>query len=106
MPKILNIYVLGTKRGDFCYGLKGEIGTVDDNMCDVPINVECDPRQSCTHSSRILDCISENPDIEQIPVSNQHSIRNSLRHKVLSIYELIPYKISFSISNKTLEAEA
>ncbi|XP_066933258.1 uncharacterized protein [Clytia hemisphaerica] len=62
----------GTKRGDFCYGLDGSIGTVDDNMSDVPVNVECDPRVTCGQSVDRGLCEREFPNMARIltPRSN------------------------------------
>ena len=60
---------IGTKRGDFCYGLDGEMGTVDEHMTDVPINVDCDPRASCTQSTAYARCMKEFPTMAKIIVS-------------------------------------
>ena len=65
LPFIVSI---GTKRGDFCYGLDGSIGTVDDNMSDVPVNVECDPRVACSQSTNTALCYRDFPSMAKIMV--------------------------------------
>uniref|UniRef100_A0A7M5WR28 Uncharacterized protein n=2 Tax=Clytia hemisphaerica TaxID=252671 RepID=A0A7M5WR28_9CNID len=56
----------GTKRGNFCYGLDGKVGTVDDYMTDVPINVDCDPRASCDQSVDKGSCNRQFPSMKSI----------------------------------------
>lgn len=60
--------ITGTRRGDFCYHLNGEIGEVDDFLEDVPINVECDPRLSCANSITKNQC-EKVPGMNLITVS-------------------------------------
>jgi len=67
--KFVIVFYLGTRRGNFCYGLKGDIGTVDDYMHDVPVNVECDPRQTCGNSINRGLCQREFPSMLKIIVS-------------------------------------
>lgn len=62
----------GTRRGNFCYGLDGSIGTVDDNMSDVPINVECDPRQTCGNSVDQGLCNRDFPTMSKIITPGSH----------------------------------
>ena len=69
---------LGTKRGDFCYGLDGSIGTVDDYMTDVPINVDCDPRASCKQTHSVETCEERFPTMKNIIVS---IIKDKIYHK-------------------------
>ncbi|XP_057302113.1 uncharacterized protein LOC130636415 [Hydractinia symbiolongicarpus] len=57
---------VGSSRGDFCYHLDGRIGTVDDNLRDVPINVECDPRLTCDNSINKDICNEEAPSMKDI----------------------------------------
>eukprot|EP00111_Clytia_hemisphaerica_P017591 TCONS_00052069-protein len=62
----------GTKRGDFCYGLDGSIGTVDDNISDVPINVECDPRVACSQSTNTALCYRDFPSMAKIMTASRN----------------------------------
>ena len=68
------MFIIGTKRGDFCYGLDGKIGTVDEHITDVPINVECDPRVTCTQSTDAPLCYRDFPSMRNIMVSQISSI--------------------------------
>ena len=65
------ITFIGTKRGNFCYGLDGSIGTVDENINDVPVNVECDPRVTCSQSTNQELCFREFPNMRNIMVSRR-----------------------------------
>ena len=66
--KIISFNSIGTKRGDFCYGLDGTVGTVDDYMTDVPINVDCDPRASCDQNPQKAACEELFPSMTRIIV--------------------------------------
>jgi len=77
----------GTKRGDFCYGLDGSVGTVDDNMSDVPINVECDPRQTCGNSVDQGTCNRDFPTMSKIIDKARHPRQPNCRvNNVLPVF--------------------
>ena len=91
---------IGTKRGDFCYGLDGEMGTVDEHMTDVPINVDCDPRASCTQSTAYARCMKEFPTMAKIIVSfaNVFFVNLDISNNVQA-----PLAISRTLRTQTLE---
>uniref|UniRef100_A0A7M6DPJ0 Uncharacterized protein n=1 Tax=Clytia hemisphaerica TaxID=252671 RepID=A0A7M6DPJ0_9CNID len=75
----------GTKRGNFCYGLDGKVGTVDDYMTDVPINVDCDRRASCSQSTARSRCQSEFPSMLKIITSSSNP-----RQPNCPVYKVLP----------------
>ena len=48
----------GTKRGNFCFLPSGR-GDIDDRIREVPVNVECDPREHCGLSVNSPKCLEE-----------------------------------------------
>ena len=47
------------------------MGTTDDHLRDVPINVECDPRVTCDNAIHKSLCQTEAPDMANIRVSRK-----------------------------------
>ena len=73
-------YILGAKRGDFCFHKDGTVGTVDDNYSQPPVNRNCDPRITCGLgvSSR-EECIKDAPSMKDLVVRlNECKIREKL----------------------------
>ena len=63
------IYILGAKRGDFCFHKDGTRGTVDDNYSQVPVNRNCDPRITCGLGvSSLAQCNADAPTMKNIAV--------------------------------------
>ena len=62
-------FILGAKRGDFCFHKDGTRGTVDDNYSQPPVNRNCDPRITCGLgvSSR-KECIADAPTMKDLVV--------------------------------------
>ncbi|XP_066911719.1 uncharacterized protein [Clytia hemisphaerica] len=75
----------GTKRGNFCYGLDGKVGTVDDYMTDVPINVDCDPRASCDQNPQKAACEELFPSMNKIITPSVHP-----RQPNCPLYNILP----------------
>ena len=97
--KIISFNSIGTKRGDFCYGLDGTVGTVDDYMTDVPINVDCDPRASCSQSTARSRCEREFPSMLKIIVSVILKKLTLAGRKSMAVY-LFDKKSQYQVSTK------
>ena len=69
MAAIIIFYVLGAKRGDFCFHKDGTRGTVDDNFSQPPVNRNCDPRISCGLGvTSTEECVANAPTMDRIIV--------------------------------------
>jgi len=51
----ISVLTTGTKRGDFCFLASGR-GEIDDRILEVPVNVDCDPREHCGLSVNNAKC--------------------------------------------------
>ena len=69
-------YVTGAKRGNFCFFLNGTRGDVDSNIRDVPVNVECDPRITCSQSFQRGQCFKDAPTMSLIRVRHNFILLN------------------------------
>ena len=73
---VFSKYITGAKRGDFCFFLNGTRGDVDSNIRNVPVNVECDPRITCSQSFQRDQCFKDAPTMSLIRVRRIFSVLN------------------------------
>ena len=71
----MDVISKGTQRGMFCFRKDG-VGHIDENIRQVPINFDCDPRITCQLS--IWDgCKNELTGIEVSPARSLEVIRDT-----------------------------
>ena len=69
MAALTMFYLLGAKRGDFCFHKDGTRGTVDDNFSQPPLNRTCDPRINCGLGvTSTEECVVDAPTMKDIIV--------------------------------------